>query len=217
MKTLTPEMLSKATGCTVDVATTYSPYLITMLPAFGITTPNRVAAFLSQTAHETGGYRLLSENLNYSAEGLSRTWPIRYAVKGSDGKSIPGKPNALALRLNRSPEKIANNCYANRMGNGDEASGDGYRYRGRGLKQLTGKFNYQKFKDATGMDVIHNPDLLTEPMGAILSALNFWKQNKLETYADKADIVGLTKAINGGTIGLAQRQALYDKVLKWIS
>jgi putative chitinase len=185
---------------------------------FEINTPQRIAGFLAQTSHESGGYTMLTENLNYRAATLAACWPNRFAVMGGDKKPIKenGKlvPTAVANSIAGKPELIANLVYSSRMGNGPAESGEGWLYRGRGLKQLTGKFNYTKCSEALGVDLVGNPDLLLEPTYAARSAGWFWKTNNLSTFADNNDILGMTKKINGGTIGLADRQAKYDKCLK---
>ena len=181
---------------------------------FEINTPQRVAGFLSQTSHESGGYTMLTENLNYRAITLATLWPNRFAVLAADKKPIKenGKnvPTAVANSIAGKPELIANLVYSSRMGNGPAESGEGWKFRGRGLKQLTGKFNYEKCGQALGVDLVGNPDLLLEPMYAARSAGWFWKSNNLSSFADANDIKGMTKKINGGLIGYEQRQALYD-------
>jgi len=187
---------------------------------FEINTPQRIAGFLAQTSHESGGYTMLTENLNYRAATLAACWPNRFAVMGADKKPIKenGKlvPTKVANSIAGKPELIANLVYSSRMGNGPAESGEGWLYRGRGLKQLTGKFNYTKCSEGLGVDLVGNPDLLLEPTYAARSAGWFWKTNNLSTFADNNDILGMTKKINGGTIGLADRQAKYDKCLKAI-
>ena len=185
---------------------------------FEINTPQRVAAFLAQTSHESGGYTMLSENLNYKAATLAACWPNRFAVMGADKKpkkDEKGKliPTAVANAIAGKPELIANMVYSARMGNGPAESGEGWKYRGRGLKQLTGKFNYEKCGRDLGVDFVGNPDLLTEPTYASRSAGWFWKSNSLSTYADKGDLEGMTKKINGGLLGYAERKAKYDKIM----
>ena len=162
---------------------------------FDISTPERQACFLGQCAHESGGFATLKENLNYSAEGLTKVWPKRFPSL------------AVAQPYHRNPEKIANKVYADRMGNGDEASGEGFKYRGRGLIQLTGKDNYKACGDALGVDLVDDPDLVATPMYAALSAGWFWDKNHLNNFADANDMTGLTKRINGGTHGLDDRVA----------
>lgn len=182
---------------------------------FEINTPQRIAAFLAQTSHESGGYTMLTEDLRYRAETLAVCWPNRFAVLGPDKKPVKdakGKnvPTKVAQAIAGKPELIANMVYSNRMGNGPAESGDGWKYRGRGLKQLTGKDNYARCGAALGVDLVGNPDLLLNPIQAARSAGWFWRTNNLSPFADAGDIKGMTKKINGGFIGLAQRQALYD-------
>jgi putative chitinase len=164
-----------------------------ILPDYDIDTPNRVACWLGQTAHESGEYRALRENLNYSAEGLNKIFKKYFPTVDS------AKPYA------RNPEKIANRVYANRMGNGDEASGDGWKYRGRGLIQLTGKNNYENFAMSIDTPMDETVQFLETYEGAVQSACWFWETNNLNQWADKLDILTLTKRINGGTIGLDDR------------
>jgi putative chitinase len=181
---------------------------------FEINIPQRIAGFLAQTSHESGGYTMLSENLNYRAATLAACWPNRFAVLGADKKPIKkdGKlvPTAVANSIAGKPELIANLVYSARMGNGPAESGEGWKFRGRGLKQLTGKDNYARCGAALGVDLVGNPDLLLEPMYAARSAGWFWHANALSVFADAGDIKGMTKKINGGYIGLEARQALYD-------
>ena len=184
---------------------------------FEINTPQRVAAFLAQTAHESGGYTMLTENLNYKAATLAACWPNRFAVLGPDKKPIKenGKnvPTAVANAIAGQPERIANLVYSSRMGNGPAESGEGWAFRGRGLKQLTGKFNYTKCSQGLGVDLVANPDKLLEPIYAARSAGWFWKSNDLARFADLGDMEGMTKKINGGLIGIADRKARYERVL----
>lgn len=162
---------------------------------------HRIAAFIAQTAHESGGYNIITENLNYSAKGLMSVFR----------KYFPSED--LARQYERQPEKIANYVYSNRMGNGDEASGDGWHFRGRGLIQLTGRNNYTAFATALGMSIEDTVNYMNTQDGATASAGWFWDTNKLNRYCDDRDFVGLTKRINGGTIGLEDRQNLYDIAL----
>ena len=189
---------------------------------FEINTPQRIAGFLAQTSHESGGYTMLTENLNYRAATLAACWPNRFAVLGPDKKPVKdqqGKltPTAVANAIAGKPELIANMVYSSRMGNGPAESGEGWKYRGRGLKQLTGKDNYARCGQALGVDLVGDPDLLLQPLYAARSAGWFWKANSLSAFADASDIKGMTKKINGGFIGLEQRQKLYDKVLAAIN
>ena len=164
-----------------------------LLDDYGIDSPQRVAHFIAQCAHESGNFRFIRENLNYSAKGLMGTFKKYFPTED------------LALQYQRKPEKIANRVYANRMGNGDEASGDGWRYCGRGLIQLTGKDNYTFFAGSLGIPVEEAAEYLATFEGAAQSACFFWEQNNLNRFADANDIKGLTRAINGGHIGLEDR------------
>ena len=162
-------------------------------PEYEIDTPVRLAAFIAQCAHESGNFRVLRENLNYKATSLMKTWPKYFPTM------------EIAKQYEKKPEKIANRAYANRMGNRDEASGDGWRYLGRGLIQLTGKENYQWFAASLEMDVEDLPEYMGTFEGAVQSACWFFEINNLNQWADKKDILTLTKKINGGTIGLEDR------------
>jgi putative chitinase len=182
---------------------------------FDIVTPQRIAAFLAQTSHESGGYTMLKENLNYRATTLAACWPTRFAELGPDKKPKRNEkggliPTKLAEYVAGKPEAIALLVYSNRMGNGPAETGEAAKFIGRGLKQLTGKDNYTRCGAALGLDLVNNPDLLLEPMPAARSAGWFWKANNLSAFADVGDIKGMTKKINGGYIGLEARQALYD-------
>jgi len=188
---------------------------------FNINTPQRIAGFLSQCAHESGGFERLQENLNYSADGMAGIWPRRFAVIGPDKKPVKkdGKniPNKFALALHRKPEMIANVVYSGRMGNGPTESGEGWLYRGRGLKQLTGKDNHRACSAGLGVDLVANPDLLLEPVYAARSAAWFWATNKCNNFADAGDIEGLTKKINGGLIGIDDRKKRYASAVSSLS
>lgn len=188
---------------------------------FNIDTPQRIAGFLSQCAHESGGFERLQENLNYSADGMAGIWPKRFAVLGPDGKPVKkdgkNQPNKFALALHRKPEMIANVVYSGRMGNGPTESGEGWKYRGRGLKQLTGKTNHSNCSKGLGVDLVDNPDLLLEPIYAARSAAWFWSTNKCNVFADAEDIEGLTRRINGGLIGLEDRKKRYASAMRSFS
>jgi putative chitinase len=162
---------------------------------YEINTPERQAAFIGQCAHESMNFTKLEENMNYSAEGLMKTWPSRFPTLES------AKP------YHRNPEKIANKVYAGRMGNGPEETGEGWLYHGRGLIQLTGKDNYTLAGDALGMDFVHSPDYVLVPKYAALTAGWYWNKRGLNKEADAKDFTGMTKKINGGTIGLDDRIA----------
>jgi putative chitinase len=206
-----------AAGVSKELAERWLPHVQAAFERFNINTERQVAAWIAQCAHESAGFKMLTENLNYSADTMAVVWPSRFAVLGPDKKPVKVKgknqPNKFALALHRKPEMIANTVYANRMANGNIESGDGWRYRGRGLKQLTGKDNYTRCAQALGLDLVANPDLLLTPEGASLSAAWFWSVNKCGPIADSGDFVALTKKINGGTIGLEDRQKRYKAVL----
>ena len=179
--------------------------LCKILPDYDINTVPRVAAFLAQTAHESGGYRALKENLNYRAVTLRKVFPKYFPT------------DELANQYAGKPEMIANKVYGNRMGNGDEASGDGYRYCGRGLIQLTGKDNYTRFAESIETPVEELPEFLGTFEGAIQSGCWFWETNNLNQYADSNDILTMTKRINGGTIGLEDRKKHYEHAMHVLS
>ena len=178
---------------------------MSLLTEYEINTPNRVAAFLAQCAHESGGFVFLKENLNYKASDLRRIFPRYFQT------------DEIAAQYEKKPEKIANRVYANRMGNGDEASGDGFRYCGRGLIQLTGKTNYQLFADSLEMKLEDVLEYLQTFEGAAQSACWFWETNSLNRFADAGDLVSMTKRINGGTIGIEDRKHHYQMALAMFS
>ena len=193
--------LQEKIGVTADG--TFGPGTMKKAMEFYKLTPIRAAHFFAQTSHETGGFKAFSENLNYSSQGL----------QGIFGKYFPGN---LEESYARQPEKIANRVYASRMGNGDEASGDGWKYRGRGALQLTGKSNYEAFsKYLNKPEIMTNPDLVAT-IYAFESAMFFFDRNKLwdicDKGVDKNAILALTKRINGGTHGLADRE---EKTFKY--
>lgn len=167
---------------------------------YGVTTMLRIANFMGQLEHESN-LKPISENLNYSADGLLKTFPKYFTKEQS-------------LQYARQQSRIANRVYANRMGNGDESSGEGWKFRGRGFIQITGKENYFRLSNDTDIDFMHNPDLLLEEANAIISALWFWNIKGLNALADKDDVKGITKRINGGVNGLDDRIA---KVENWKS
>jgi len=164
--------------------------------------PKRAAGFLAQVAHESGDFTATKENLNYSAKGLMTTFKKYF------------NDEAIANQYAKQPAKIASRVYANRMGNGDEASGDGYKFCGRGLIQLTGKQNYTKFASDLGISVDECVAYLETKEGAVSSAGWFWDNNNLNKYCDSDDFVTLTKRINGGTIGIEDRKHHYEIALK---
>ena len=160
---------------------------------FNLTTNNQKAMFIGQCSHECGNFRTLEENLNYRAETLMKLWPKRFPSL------------EFAKQYEKNPKKIANSVYASRMGNRDEASGDGYRFRGRGALQCTGHSTYFHAGKALGVDFVMQPDLVATPKYAALTAGWFWETHKLNPPADALDYTKVTKIINGGTIGLDDR------------
>jgi putative chitinase len=198
--------LQKKIGVTADGA--FGPGTLKAAAAYYKLSPNRAAHFFAQTAHESGNFKAFSENLNYGAKGL----------RGIFRKYFP--TDALAKAYERKPAKIANRVYGNRMGNGDEASGEGFAFRGRGALQLTGKFNYSEFaKYVNRPDIMDNPDLVATEL-AFESALWFFDKNKLWGICDQgvndAAILALTKRINGGTHGLDDRKLKTKKYATWL-
>jgi len=197
--------LQEKVGVTADGA--FGPGTLKAAMAYYKLTPVRASHFFAQTSHETGGFKAFSENLNYSAQGL----------QGIFGKYFPG---FLEESYARQPEKIANRVYASRMGNGDEASGDGWKYRGRGALQLTGKSNYKAFAEYLKKpEILDTPDLVATTY-AFESAMFFFDRNKLWSICDRgvndAAILALTKRINGGTHGLEDRKAKTKKYYEYV-
>lgn len=166
---------------------------------YQINTPKRQACFIGQCMHESGGFKFLKENLNYSAKALMATWPSRFPDMD------------MAEKYERQPEKIANKVYSGRMGNTED--GDGAKYIGRGLIQLTGKDNYMAFGEAIGEDLVSNPQLVEQPRYAALSAGWFWNKRGLNALADAMDVTTMTVRINGGRIGIDDRIAKINKAL----
>jgi putative chitinase len=199
--------LQEKAGVAADGA--FGPGTMKAATAFYKFSPVRAAHFFTQTAHETGGFKAFSENLNYSADGLNKIFPKYFKNAGRDANTFA-----------RNPEKIANVVYASRMGNGDIASGDGWKYRGRGALQLTGKSNYEAFAKYLGHnEVLENPDLVATKY-AFESAMFFFERNKLWAICDKgindAAILELTKRINGGTHGLEDRKTKTYKYYEYV-
>jgi len=175
-----------------------------LLPDYDIDTPKRIAAFVAQCAHESGNFMVLKENLNYKPATLRKIWPKHFPTDAI--------ANDYASRLDKQ-RHIANRAYANRMGNGDEASGDGHKFLGRGLIQLTGRNNHQAFADSVEMDINDVPEYLATFQGASQSACWFWETNGLNKWADTGNIKELTRRINGGAIGLEDRIKHYNHAL----
>lgn len=165
---------------------------------FNISTPHEKSAFIAQTAHESLGFSVFVENLNYSADALRRVWPTRFTAE-------------TALLYARKPEKIANKVYSGRNGNGTEASGDGWKYRGRGIIQITFKNNYRACGTALGLNLVANPELLETPLHAFRSGAWYWNSRNLNPLANTGDFIAITRAINGGINGLTDRQNFYLK------
>ncbi len=182
-----------------QVAGFFVPALNAAMARFKINSPVRMAAFIAQVGHESGQLTRMVENLNYSADRLQAVWPNRFDA-------------VLAAQVARKPEQIANIAYGGRMGN--TLPGDGWKYRGRGLIQITGRANYAACGEALGLDLINNPQLLEQPQYAAMSAAWFWSTRGLNTLADQGEFMKITRRINGGLNGLADRQALYDNALK---
>ena len=174
-------------------------YMSQILPDFEIVTKQRVAAFVAQCSHESLQFRVMEENLNYSADGLLGTWPRRFTSRD------------MAMQYARQPQKIANFVYANRNGNGPTSSNDGWNYRGRGIIQLTGRRNYTDISTSIYGDdrAVRNPAMVVEKQQAIYAACWFWYTRNLNELADRGDITTMTERINGGRLGLPERRKYY--------
>lgn len=201
--TITSAQLKKITPLCKDPEG-WTKALNEIMPKYMISTPKQEAAFIAQCAHESGQFNTIQENLNYSAKGLRTVF----------GKYFP--TDKLANEYQRQPEKIANRVYASRIGNGNEASGDGWRYRGRGAIQVTGKANYEAFAKSINKTLQETVAYLETKTGAVESAAWFWKTNDLNKFADSGDITKMTKKINGGTHGLQERMALYERAMQTV-
>lgn len=196
------------------------PSLTDAMTKFGINDVLQASHFLSQIMHESGNFKFVTEGLNYSSDGLANTFPSRYGLKDDKGAYVKANnrivANPLAKTIERKPEAIANNLYASRMGNGDEKSGEGYKFRGRGYIQLTGKENYTAFGKSINEDLTINPDLVATPKYASLSAAWFFSKNGINQIADKgattAVITEVTKKINGGNKGLDERIKNFNEI-----
>ena len=195
---MTPATLLRIMPQAGKQADVFAQPLTDAMERYNIVGPVRQACFLAQIGVESGQLHYMSENLSYSAQRLTEVWPSRFpSISSTEGYA-------------RNPKALANKVYAGRMGNGNEASGDGYKYRGRGMIQLTGKDNYQRCGQAIGFDLVGNPDLLAAPRLAAESAAWFWSANGLNRLADEGDQRAVTKKVNGGHHGLASRIALYE-------
>lgn len=201
---ITKSLLVDSKTCSEDMADKWIDALNQVCEKYEINTALRIAGFLSQCGHESVGFRYTVENFNYSAARLLMVFP--HYFNADSAKNYEYKP-----------EKIANRVYANRMGNEDEASGDGWQYRGRGLIQLTGKDSYAAFSMAADNNSLVEPDLLEQPELAAMSAGWYWSTRKINSLADAQDVLGMTKRINGGTNGLDDRQIRYSRLIEYYS
>lgn len=186
----------------LNINSDWLPWLQKTFEKYSINNVNRQAAFIGQCQHESANFKALQENLNYSANGLKSVWGSRFPT------------DEVANKYARNPNMIANKVYANRMGNGDEESGEGWKYRGRGLIQCTGKDLYKTLSDALNINLIDDPDMLLEMPFASMSAGWFWNKRSLNELADKKDYKEMTKRINGGFNGLDDRIAKINKALE---
>ena len=199
---LTTATLAACVGCSETRAAAWIDHITAAAACYDINTPLRLAAFLAQAAHESAGLRVLDENLNYDAAGLLRIWPNRFS-------------KAEAQEYARNPERIANKVYGGRTGNGPESSGDGWRFRGGGIFQLTGRDDYRLFAQTTGVDAENRPELVRIPgLPAAMSAAWEWNRSKLWAFADTGDIDTVSKKLNGGTNGLEERRVHYIRACK---
>ena len=194
------QQLADAVKIDIAHAEALLPGLEAAIKTADLDTPARLSAFLAQTGHESGGFKFLEENLNYKPETLCRVWPSHFNEENCH-------------EFSGNPEAIANFAYAGRMGNGDAGTGDGWRYRGRGFLQLTGKANYEHASSDLGFDFVSEPDAVATPEGAALTAAWFWKKHNLNHYVDNNDFTQMTKIINGGTIGLEDRVARFNHAM----
>ncbi|WP_440468067.1 glycoside hydrolase family 19 protein [Pseudomonas sp. YH-1] len=189
------------------VAGVFLPVLDTAMADFGIDTLPRIAAFIAQVGHESAQLTRCVESLTYSAQRLAMVWPRRF-------RSADGSPTALAREVAYQPERIANLVYAGRNGNGDEASGDGWRFRGRGLLQVTGRSNYRAVGEGLAQPFVARPQLLAEPRWACRTAAWWWQRNGLNELADGARFEDITRRINGGLNGLEDRARVWRRALE---
>ncbi len=201
---ITAPQLIRALGCTSGTANKWAPVLNTAMAEFDIDTAMEIAGFVAQCAHESANFSRLRENMNYSADGLLRTFPKYFA----------GKSNSFINSYARNPERIGNYVYANRYGNGPESSGDGYRYRGGGLIQLTFKVNYIDIGKRLNLDLVSNPATITIPLVAARAAACYWKTCGLNEIVIKDyNMKDETKIVQGGSLGLDHRNSLFLKLL----
>ena len=211
MMILTEQQLRTATGCTAENAALYLPFLQGTCKAFDITSPRRISGFLSQISHESRQLSQLEESLNYSVDSLMRVFG-RHRISKDDAWEFG---RSMGRRANQ--EAIANAVYGGAWGLknlGNTHQGDGWKYRGRGLKQLTGRDNYNRCGIAIGEDFINYPERLLMPINACLSAGWFWDSKGLNKLADRGDVVAMTRVVNGGENGLDQRTELFGKAMR---
>ncbi len=202
---LSVSQLQAALGCTNDIATQWVDSLNSAMKQFNINTPVRQAAFLSQIGYESENFSDMEEDFNYSAEALLRQWPTHFTAATA---RLYGRIDGLHKA---NWEMIANIAYANRFGNGSVASGDGWRYRGRGPIETTFKGNYMLLEKACGIPCVENPDLLTQPSGGSISAAYYWSSHQCNELADAGDYAAITKQIQGSTVSLSARSVLWGK------
>lgn len=202
--------LLEAMGIRHALAAQWLPHLRMAAHRYQIdASPRRLAAWLATIAHESARLTMLVENLNYSAQGLAQTWPARYA-------DMTGQPTSTAIRIARRQEDIANLTYAGRLGNGSAGSGDGWRYRGRGLIQITGRANYAASGAELGLDLINKPEQLEQPSLAAMSAAEWWHRHGCNELADHDAMDDVTRKVNGGLTGFTDRLKLYDIALAYL-
>jgi len=198
---ITEQQLRECLPLATDEAVyNFAPAIAAAMEEFDISNAARAAGFIAQCGHESGNLKYVKENLNYSAQGLAKTFPKYFNASNAEA-------------YGRKPEAIANRVYANRMGNGPEESGDGWAFRGRGLIQLTGRDNYRRCGEGLGVDLLSDPTYLETHEGAARSAAWFWKSHGLNEVADRHDVLKMTKIINGGTIGLEERKHNFEHAL----
>jgi putative chitinase len=193
------------------MVTTLSTKYKSLLGSYGVNTPLRLSHFFAQIDHESG-LKPLQENLNYSESRLLEIF--KYDFDTDKNRILSDAEKLKAKQLARKPEQIANFVYANQNGNGNEASGDGWKFRGRGFLQITGRSNYMLLSKDTKIDYINKPDLLLNEVDAMISALRFWNKHNLNVLADKDDVMRITKIINGGSNGITERKELLNKYKK---
>jgi len=211
---ITVQDFAAAVPCSIEIAEVWQPWVSAAMDRWEVNTPERAAGFIAQMSHESAHFTKFEEDLRYRAQRLAAVWPHRYAV---NSKARPLVPNQLAVRLHLNPELIANHTYANRGGNGPPESGDGWRYRGRGPKQITFADNYRRCGTALGLPLLRNPDLLLTPEHGAMSAGWYWASHGCNQLMDCNQYAECTKAINGGLIGYedGNDSGYDDRVEQW--